>query len=77
MTKRKLKLKLKNGTQTEQGMKPREEKSHKLLSKTQNQKTGLKAPQRVVEKNFSGPTYDTYISHQDPMIYNCQHVRES
>ena len=25
-------------------------------------------------KNFLGPTYDTSISHQDPMIYNCQHV---
>ena len=53
-----------------------EEKSHKRLSKTQNQKTRLKAPQRVAKKNFSGPTYDTSISHLDAMIYNCRHVRE-
>jgi hypothetical protein len=57
-------------------MKPWEEKSHKLLSKTQNQKTRLKAPQRVAEKNFSGPTYDTSISNYDPMIYNYQHVEK-
>ena len=54
--------------------KPWEEKSHKLWSKTQNQKTRLKAPQRVAEKNFSGPTYDTSISHLDPMIFNCHHI---
>ena len=35
--------------------KPWEEKNHKLWSNTQNQKTRLKAPKRVVEKNFSGP----------------------
>ena len=45
-------------------------------SKTQNQKTRLRAPQRVVEKNFSGPTYDTSISHLDPMIFNCHHIRK-
>ena len=60
----------------DKNMKPWEEKSHELLSKTQNQKTRLKAPQRVAEKNFSGPTYDTSISHLDPMIYNYRHVRE-
>ena len=27
-----------------------------------------KTPQRVAEKKFSGPTYDTSISHLDPMI---------
>ena len=26
------------------------------------------------EKNFSGPTYDTSISHLDPMIFNCHHI---
>ena len=35
--------------------KPWEEKSHKLWSKTQNQKIGLKSPHKVAEKNFSGP----------------------
>ena len=57
-------------------MKPWEEKSHKLLSKTRNQKSRLKAPQRVAEKKFSGPTYDTSISHLDPMIFNCHHIRK-
>ena len=57
-------------------MKTWEEKSHKLLSKTENQKTRLKAPQRVAEKNFSGPTHDTSISHLDPMIFNCHHIRK-
>ena len=56
--------------------KPWEEKSHKLWSKTQNQKTRLKAPQRVAKKNFSGPTHDTSISHLDPMIFNCHHIRK-
>ena len=28
------------------------------------------------KKNFSGPTYDTFISHLDPMIFNCHHIRE-
>ena len=57
-------------------MKPQEEKSHRLWSETLNQKTRLKAPQWVLEKNFSGCMYDTSISHQDPMIYNYQHVRK-
>ena len=55
---------------------PEKKKGHKLLSKTQNQKTRLKAPQRVAKKNFLGPTYDTSIPHLDPMIYNCRHVRK-
>ena len=56
--------------------KPWEEKSHRLWSKTQNQKFRLKAPQRVVKKNFSGPTYDTSISHLDPMIFNYHLIRK-
>ena len=56
--------------------KPWEEKSHRLWSKTQNQKFRLKAPQRVAKKNFSGTTYDTSISHLDPMIFNCHHIRK-
>ena len=27
-------------------------------------------------KIFLGPTYDTSISHLDPMIFNCQHIIE-
>ena len=53
---------------------PWEKESHRLWSKTHNQKTRLKAPQRVAKKNFSGPTYDTCISHLDPMIFNCPHI---
>ena len=37
---------------------------------------GLKTPHRVVEKNFSGPIYDTSISHLDPMLFNYCHIRE-
>jgi hypothetical protein len=50
-------------------------KFHRLWSKTNNQKTRLKAPQKVVEKNFSSPTYDTSISHLDLMIFSCHHIR--
>ena len=57
-------------------MKPWEEKSHGLWSKTRNQKTRIKAPERVAEKNFSGPTYDTSISHLDPMISNYHHIKK-
>ena len=40
-----------------------EEKSQRLWSNTHNQKTSIKDPQRVVEKKFLGPTYDTsYLS---------------
>ena len=28
------------------------------------------------KKNFSSPTYDTSISHLDPMIFNCHHIRK-
>ena len=41
-----------------------------LWSKTHNQKTRLKAPQRVAEKNLSGPTYDT--SYLSPRSYDLQ-----
>ena len=41
-----------------------------------NIKTRLKAPERMAEKNFSGPTYDTSISHQDLTIFNFRHIRE-
>ena len=47
-----------------------------MWSKTQNQKTRPKDPQRVAKKNFSGPTHDTSISHLDPMIFNCHHIRK-
>ena len=56
--------------------KPWEKKIYRLWSKTQNQKTRLKAPQRVAEKDFSSPTYDTSFSHMDPMIFNCHHIRK-
>ena len=77
-TKRKLKLKLKLKMKWNsigiRYKKPLEEKSHRLWLKTQNQKTRLKAPQRVAKKNFVGPTYDTSISHMDPIIFNCHHI---
>ena len=57
--------------------KPREKKIRRLWSKTQNQKTRLKDPQRVVEKNFSGSTYYTSSSHLDPMIFNCHHIKKN
>ena len=41
-----------------------------------HKKTRLKAPQRVAGKNFSSPTYDTSISHLDPMIFNYHHIRK-
>ena len=44
--------------------------------KTQNQETRLKAPQRVAEKNCSGPIYDTPISHRDLTIFNYHHIGE-
>ena len=70
---KKLKTKLKgNGMELNRHRiwKPWEEKSHTLWSKTQNQKTRLKDPQRVVEKNFSGPTYNTY--YLSPGSYDLQ-----
>ena len=70
MTKRKLKTKKWNSNSIIY------ETLRRKKSQTQNQKTRLKAPQRVAEKNFLGPIYDTSISHLDPMIYNCRHVRE-
>ena len=36
----------------------------------------LNAPQRVAEKNFSGPTHDTSISHLDPMIFNYHRIKK-
>ena len=45
-------------------MKTMRRKSHRLWSKTWNQKNKLKAPQRVAGKNFSNPTYHTsYLSY--------------
>ena len=41
-----------------------------------NQNNRLKAPKRVAEKNFSGPTYDTSLSHRDLMIFNCHQIGE-
>ena len=44
--------------------------------KSQNLKTRLKDPHRVAEKNFLGSTYETSISHLDPMISNYHHIRK-
>ena len=55
-------------------MKPQEEKSHKLWSKTHNQKTNLKDPQRVVKKTSQVPTFGTSVSHRDLTIFNYQTI---
>ena len=46
-------------------------------SKTQNEKTRLKAPQSMAEKTSEIPTYDTSISHQDLTIFSYPHIKES
>ena len=57
-------------------MKTMRRKSHKLCSNTQNQKTKLNPPQRVAEKNFSGPTYDASYLSSGSYDLHCHHIRE-
>ena len=54
-----------------------EEKSHKQLSKTQNQKTRLKAPQRVVKKKLlRSHIWYIYLSSgsYDLQLSSCQNI---
>jgi len=62
------------------GIKYENNEKKKVTDCSQRHRTkriGLKDPQRVVEKNFSGPTYDISMSHLDPMIFNYQHIRKN
>ena len=76
MTKRKLKLKLKKWNSIGIRYETLRRKKSQTVVKDTKPKDQAEGFTEGGKKTFSGPTYDTSISHLDPMIYNCQHVRK-
>ena len=65
-----------NGTQSTLNMKTKRRKKSQIVVKDIEPKDQAKGSiESGGKKKFLGPTYDTSISHLDPMIYNCHHIQ--